>query len=280
MDLKPRFLIRNILVAGQPGVIGGRSKVCKTSIACDLAISLGSGTPFLGQFAAEKVPVGFWSGESGAATIRETGQRIAAARGVNLADVDVAWCFDLPRLSRQDHLDLLAETILAKRLKVAILDPLYLALLSDATAGGASNLFAMGSALQPLTKLGQETGCTLKLLHHFRKAGQPDDDNPADLAELSQSGISEWARQWLLLQRRSPYQGDGVHNLWMRVGGSAGHSSLWGVTIEEGLIDPETFSGRRWAVKISPEGETRTQARKATEQRKDRAASVITGKSS
>ena len=195
-------------------IIGGRSKTLKTSLAIDLAVSLGGGTPFLGRFDAHRVGVGFWSGESGAATIRETARRIADSKGVDLADCDVSWCFDLPRLSRLDHLDHLAATIKAEGLKVAILDPLYLALLSPETASGASNLFLMGSMLQGLTKLGQDTGCTIALLHHFRKGGQPDEDNPAGLEELAQSGVAEWARQWLLLQRRVSYQGDGSHLLW------------------------------------------------------------------
>jgi replicative DNA helicase len=233
-----------------------------------LAISLGSGTPFLGRFHAERAAVGFWSGESGAATIRETARRIADNKGVDLAAVDVLWCFDLPRLCRQDHLDHLGETIRGQGIRVAILDPLYLALLSPETASGASNLFLMGAMLQGLTKLGQDTGCTVILLHHFRKGGQPDEENPAGLEELAQSGVAEWARQWLLLQRRTPYQADGVHSLWMRCGGSAGHSSLWGVTIEEGLIDPETFEGRTWNVTVSPAAEARQDAQREQEHRK------------
>ena len=188
LDLKPRFLVRGIMVEGQPMIIGGRSKTLKTSLACDLAISLGSGTPFLGWFDAHRVGVGFWSGESGAATIRETAKRIAAARGVDLTDAACLWCFNLPRLSHRDHLDHLAATIRGEGLKVAIFDPLYLALLSPETASGASNVFLMGSMLQGLTKLGQDTGCTVVLLHHFRKGGQPDDDNPAGLEELAQIG--------------------------------------------------------------------------------------------
>jgi hypothetical protein len=126
----------------------------------------------------------------------------------------------------------------------------------------------MGAMLQGLTKLGQDTGCTVVLLHHFRKGGQPDEENPAGLEELSQSGVAEWARQWLLLQRRIAYQADGVHNLWMRCGGSAGHSSLWGVTIDEGIIDPETFEGRKWEVTTSPAADARAEAQRDREQRK------------
>ena len=268
LDLRPRFLVRGVLVEGQPMIIGGRSKTLKTSLACDLAVSLGSGSLFLGRFDCHRVGVGFWSGESGAATVRETAKRQADSKGVSLADTDVLWCFDLPRLSHLDHLDHLAATIRAEGLKVAILDPLYLALLSPETASGASNIFLMGSMLQGLTKLGQDTGCTVVLLHHFRKGGQADDENPAGLEELAQSGVAEWARQWLLLQRRVPYQGDGQHLLWLRCGGSAGHASLWGVTIDEGLIDPDTFTGRRWDVSVAPAADARAEDRRDKENRK------------
>jgi len=268
LDLKPRFLVRGVLVDGQPMVIGGRSKCLKTSKAIALAVALGSGTPFLNWFDAVRVPAGFWSGESGAATIRETAKRIASASGVSLADCDIRWCFDLPRLSQPEHLEHLEDTIRKQGIRVAILDPLYLCLLSAETAGEARNIFAMGPVLSELTSLGQRTGVTIILLHHFRKSGLVDDENPCPLEELAQSGVAEWARQWLLLQRRLPYQADGVHSLWMRCGGSAGHASLWGVNIDEGLIDPETFAGRKWEVKLAPSIEVREEVRRDKENRK------------
>ena len=99
LDLRPSFLVKGILAEGQPMIEGGRSKTLKTGIACDLIVSLGSGTPFLGRFDTRKVAVGFWSGESGAATIRDTARRCADARGLSLADTLTHWSFDLPRLS-------------------------------------------------------------------------------------------------------------------------------------------------------------------------------------
>jgi hypothetical protein len=268
LDLRPSFLVKGVLVEGQPMIIGGRSKTLKTSLACDLVVALGSGTPFLRRFDARQVAVGFWSGESGAATIRDTARRCADARGIDLADTWTLWSFDLPGLSHRTHLDALEETIRQHGLKVAILDPLYLCLLGPETAGGASNIFLMGSLLQGLTMLGQRTNCTIILLHHFRKGGQTDDENPAGLEELAQSGVAEWARQWLLLQRRVAYQNDGNHALWMRCGGSAGHSSLWGLNIDEGTIDPDTGDGRRWEVTVTSGPEARKEAQQEKANRK------------
>ncbi len=252
MDMRPEFLVKGVLVKGAPCIVGGRSKVLKTSIAVDLSLSLGSGKPFLGKFEVPRpVKVAFWTGESGAPTIRETALRIAHSKGIRLQDASVSWSFDLPKLCRADHLAALEAVIRAQGLEVIIIDPLYLSLLSPETAGAAGNLYAMGAALEPLSRLAQATGTTIILLHHFKKSGMPDPDNPAALEELSQSGAAEWARQWILLQRRTPYMSDGRHDLWLRAGGSAGHSSLVAVTVEEGLIDPDTGSGRHWKVVVS-----------------------------
>ena len=270
LDIRPRYLVRGVLVEGQPCVVGGRSKVLKTSVATDLIVSLGTGTPFLGEFPADQCQVAFWSGESGAATIRETAKRVAAARAADLASASILWSFDLPKLARDDHLFAFRETIDRHRIKVAVVDPLYLALIGPETARGAGNVFTMGAVLQPLSEIGQETGCTIVLLHHFRKGGAPDQDEPAALEELSQSGVAEWARQWVLLARRSAYQADGHHELWLRCGGSAGHASLWALDVHEGLIDPESLDGRRRDVSIRSVSDVRNEATRAAEDRKAR----------
>ena len=160
------------------------------------------------------------------------------------------WSFSLPKLGRGDHIEALAKLIEMHSLDVVIVDPLYLSLLEAEDSGKPSNVFFMGSKLLPLSELGQATGCTVVLLHHFRKSGNGDGEEVA-LEELSQSGVAEWARQWLLLARRSAYQHDGKHELWMRCGGSSGHAGLYGVDVNEGTID-EHFDGRTWEVDVRP----------------------------
>ena len=112
LDLKPRFLVRGVLVEGQPMIIGGRSKTMKTSA---LLLTWPSVLAAARRFLAGLTPSGYaWvSGRAraGRPTIRETAQRIAAAKGVDLADCSVWWCFDLPQLSHVDHLDHLRATI-------------------------------------------------------------------------------------------------------------------------------------------------------------------------
>ena len=270
LDLRSSFLVKRILVAGQPCVVGGRSKTLKTSITADLVISLGTGTPFLGEFETQRQRVLFMSSESGASAIRETAVRIAKSKHVQLTDATVLWGFSVPQLSRHDHLQALADLIAEKSIDVVVVDPLYLALLSPELANSAGNLFAMGTALGPLSEIGQQTGATIIVLHHFRKSGLIDQEEPAGLDELAQAGVAEWARQWVLLQRRQPYQADGQHKLWMRCGGSAGHAGLYAVNVQEGVYDPDQADGRHWDVSVRTTTDAKAEAEQERQERKAR----------
>lgn len=253
-NYKLRYLIRHVLVEGQPCIVGGPRKGLKTGTMIDLAISLGTGTPFLGrpEFSVpEAVNVAILSGESGLYTLQETANRVAVAHGVKLADAKIWWADQLPSIANPDHLDVLCDAISRNGIKVCIIDPAYLCLLSGDTQGRqASNLFDVGALLMGLVNVGRETGCGIILAHHTRK-------NPAEpfavpeLEELAYAGFAEFARQWILLNRRSAYQGSGHHELWLAIGGSAGHSSTWAYDVEEGVPD-EWFRGRFWDVTVTP----------------------------
>ena len=243
------YLIPGLLVRGQPGVIAGPKKTLKTNISVDLAISLGQCEPFLGAHSvATTSRVGLMSGESGAATIQETARRIATSKGLRLAECDnVIWSFEVPQLGQAEQIQALKAFIEAHRLDVLILDPTYLMMLG--LGENAGNLFIVGSYLKSLGELAQETGCTPLLCHHLKK-GIAEPYEPAELDNIAWAGFQEFVRQWLLLNRRVRYDPDlgGHHELWMSAGGSAGHSGLWGIDVDEGTR--QDSDGRRWDVQI------------------------------
>jgi AAA domain len=258
---KLRWLIHKILVADQPLVMGGPKKVLKTSILIELAISLATAVKFLGQFVVvQPVGVGFFSGESGAATVQETARRICRVKDLDPADLgNIVWCFKLPQLSRDDHLAELARVIHENKLEVVVIDPLYLCLLAGGK-GEASNLYDMGPLLSSVTQTCLDAGATPILCHHFKLTRESRYGLP-ELDDLAFAGIQEFARQWLLIGRRERYEpGSGEHKLWLTVGGSAGHSGEWALDIAEGAID-EDFTGRRWDVSVKLASEARTEVK-------------------
>lgn len=101
-----------------------------------------------------------------------------------------------------------------------------------------------------VVRRGRDTGCTIVIVHHNRKAPKENQFGPPDLESIAWFGFQEWARQWILLGRREAYSPElsGSHRLWLSVGGSAGHSGLWGLDVEVG--SRKDTGGRRWEVSI------------------------------
>jgi replicative DNA helicase len=260
---KLEWLVGKLLVRQQPILLGGPRKSLKTSIVVDLVLSLGTARPFLGVpffTVPRRVRVALLSGESGQAVLQETAKRVAAAKGVDLADADVFWGFHLPRLSNPADLAALGQAIDDHRIDVLVVDPLYLALLAglQGKTVDAANLFDMGPLLLSVAQTCLQHGCTPLLIHHARKALAPNGES-MELEDLAYSGIQEFARQWLLINRREKYEpGSGVHKLWLSAGGSAGQGGQWAINVTEGELRDD-FTGWTWIV----EAVGATQARQA-----------------
>ncbi len=96
----------------------------------------------------------------------------------------------------------MAEIIQRHALDAIVVDPLYLSLFDGSENGKPSDLFFMGSKLLPLSELGQASGCTIVVLHHFERAAMATARRYARGAESS--GVAEWpASGFSLLADRS-----------------------------------------------------------------------------
>jgi replicative DNA helicase len=252
------WLIEQVMATSQPTVIAGGFKTLKTSLMVEAALSIGTGRAFLGQF---RVPrrrrVAVLSGESGEPTLQETAFRICKAKGIRLEDAWVFWEFKLPQLANAIQVRELQAALKACGAEVLLLDPLYLSLLAG-TGGelSAANFYQTGPLLMGIGQACLEIDCTPALVHHF-KTTRPNAYDEPQLEDLAYSGIKEYARQWILLGRREKYvPRSGDHKLWMSIGGSAGHSGLWAVDVNEGVVDDD-FGGRTWDIKVMAAGDAR-----------------------
>ena len=270
-DYEQEYLIPNVLVAGQPCIIAGPHKTLKTSIVIDGAVTLSIGGCFLqdDRFKATRTAkVAIMTGESGLATVQETARRICKTKGVELADLDIIWSPDLPRFDSVVHVGGLVEFLKADDIEVVIIDPAYLAMPSD----NSGNLFAQGELLRNVSEACREAKAMLILAHHTKKNRLGERYDPMELEDIAWAGFQEFARQWLLVGRRAAYDhGSGFHELWLTTGGSAGHSGLWGVDVDEG----EYVAGmeRKWEVTVN----NATETRREYEEKKVRQAAIKKG---
>jgi hypothetical protein len=258
------YLVEGVLVARQPCIIAGGKKCLKTSILIDLGVSLAMGGHFLGYAAVNRAcRVGIMTGESGLATIQETARRIAHKAGYLLGNIGgLIFSEDLPQFGSREHEDAFRRFIVGNELEVVCVDPAYLSM----PGGDAGNLFTQGELLRGMTKVCVDTGCTLILAHHTRKT-KVDPFAPPELEDIAWAGFQEFARQWLLVGRRELYQpGTGEHRLWLSVGGSAGHTALWALDIDEGTRD--TPGGRYWDCRVMRADEARQDIQARQEQAK------------
>lgn len=258
-DFAVDYLCDGVLAKLQPAIVGAPSKGCKTSTTCDLSLSLATGSDFLGRFFCRRSNVLFYSGESGLGTLQETCRRICRSKGFDLGEVNgftlSTW---VPRFNNDVDLDSVRRMIEKTQADVVIVDPLYLALDGD----GAENLFKQGVQLRRVAVLALEMGCTPILVHHTKRSTGADLHAMPELSWLAWSGFAEFARQWILLNRRETYEpGSGIHRLWLTLGGSAGHSGAWGLDIDEGKAG--RIGGRLWEVTLQHAGEIQRHDRDA-----------------
>jgi hypothetical protein len=281
-DFTLDYLVNGVLVNGQPAIIAAPSKSMKTTLSLDLAISLaagGMGGRFINQFRVEAPHrVGVMTGESGLATVQETIRRICAAKLIDPLDLrerlfvtdEIPMLHQLPDLNG-------VEMLLAKlEIDVLICDPVY-QMIDGSEAG---NLFRMGQQLKPMADICRGMNCTPILIHHTKRSSDTAKNyEPLGLEDISWSGFAEFARQWILINRRERYhEGSGEHRLWVNYGGSAGHSGLWAVDVQEGSHNAS--EGRTYIVDVQEAREARqaAQAEREDERRQQsetkRAATV------
>jgi len=181
-----RWLIRGVWPAGDYGVHGAEPKAGKTWNAADLAVSVASGTPWLGALPVDSAgPVILFAGEGGDGNVVRRLRAIAEARGLIADDLDIWVCTRAPHLSDATHLAALGDQVTAIRPQLVILDPLYLA----ARGANGADLYAMGALLERPQHICQTAGAALLVVTHFNRSR-----DTKGAARFTGAGPAEWGR--------------------------------------------------------------------------------------
>jgi hypothetical protein len=191
--LGPRkWLIRGVWPAGAYGVHAAEPKAGKTWTAFDLAVSVASGTPWLGQYPIDAPgPVVVFAGEGGDGNVVRRLRAIAAARGLRLESLPIIVCTRAPHLADDGHMRELIAALDQARPVLVILDPLYL------SAGGANgaDLYEMGRLLERPQLTCERVGAALLVVHHYNRTR-----NLRGAARITGAGPAEWGRVLLSAQ--------------------------------------------------------------------------------
>lgn len=247
------FIVDKLFVDKEPMFIGGREKSQKTNIAADLCYSLASGHPFLGKFAILRTcKAVFFTAEIGFPAAKNLFNRIRIAKDFqpgqvrNLDIVDKVPSFGQRADARA--ITGLRAYFGTHKPEVAVFDPLYLGM------GGASvgDMYEIGAILRNVSSVCRDFNIWPIFCHHAKK-DQSKEYQPMELGDFYGSGVSAFARQWLLVSHAEPFA-DGHASLYARIGGSAaGDCGLWRINIDEGM--PDEIVDRTWIVDVQDEKE-------------------------
>lgn len=181
-----QWLIRGVWPAADYGVHGAEPKAGKTWNAVDLAVSVASGTPWLGTFPIDTPgPVILFAGDGGEGNLVRRLRAVANARNVIADDLPIYVCTRAPHLGDVGHMHILESRVTAIRPALVILDPFYL------SAGGANgaDLYAMGQLLEKPQHVCQSAGAALLCVTHFNRNA-----NVKGAARFTGAGPAEWGR--------------------------------------------------------------------------------------
>jgi AAA domain/DnaB-like helicase N terminal domain len=261
-DYRVAYIVERLLVEDQFCVLGGPKKCLKTSLAIALAISIALEIPFLDRFRVNgRRRVLVCTCEAGLAVVKNIARRICCSLGVDLVNIaGLSFCPNVPKLNDASSWAGFQRVVQEHSPDVLILDPFYRMFDGE----GAENLFKVAVPLNRVDDYCRSNSITPLLCHHL-KTVRSNYFAQADLDDLAFSGTSEFARQWLLVNRREAYDvGSGLHLLHLNIGGSAGHNSSWALDVEEGRFDDaaDDLCGRFWRTCVRQADEARADAQR------------------
>ncbi len=166
------WLVEGILAARQQAFIGAPAKYGKTWVAGDLAVSVVTGTPFLGRYAVPSpAPVIYLALEGQLSALRTRFGCLSRGHGINPGGHALDNLYLRPRtpginLADPSWSDWVIEEVRSTGAKLLVIDVLRKAMPQLRESGdGATDFSNLIANLAPIAEL----GCAIEFLHHFLK---------------------------------------------------------------------------------------------------------------
>lgn len=185
--LKPiKWLVRGWWPGGDYGVIAGEPKAQKSWAALDMAVSVASGTPWLGIVPVDDPgPVLIFYGEGGKPVLYRRLRALCEERQLDLTHLPIIAVPRAPHLSNLEDLDEMEAQIQEMQPRLVVIDPLYLA----AKGANTASVTEMGGLLEVVQLMCQDVGSSLVIVAHFNR-----NKDASGAARISGAGPWEWAR--------------------------------------------------------------------------------------
>lgn len=248
-DVEPtQWYVQDMIPCGEIGVCHGGKGHLKTSSLMDLAVSLVTGTDFLGRFTPNYTTnVLFFHAEDSEARAHHIRDRIARARGVDPISLRYRLLLspELPRQNDPEWCEMVVDCVRKCDVGLVVVEGIYLSADAD-----QRSLTSMGAALAPLKEIVRETGCTLIPTAHDRQvfaSGWPT------IRAISGVGYEELARFSLSINTDKPWDPvRGEHHLRLTAATKYGATRMY-LNVREGLSDDP--GGQIWETAVTLEGE-------------------------
>lgn len=164
-ETNPGWLIEGVIGEGGATVLGGPPKHLKSWLTLELAVSVASGQPFLGEYQVTRPgPVLVYDAENHKGHVRRRLEGICSARGVDPSTLPIRIIDERLMLDDPTHIPKLERTITELKPVLLILDPLV-----RLHRGNENNSQAMSAVLGELSALKLKHLLAMVLVHHTRK---------------------------------------------------------------------------------------------------------------
>jgi hypothetical protein len=195
------------------GLIAGEPKTYKSILSTDLAVSVASGTPFLGHFGVPKTgPVIIIQEENSPAMMWDRFHKIVQKKQLGgLVEATGNGSLKIKRpeslpihlmngegfnLYDEDHLDKLQRAIKKIRPKLLVLDPLYMM----APGMDENSSSSVTPLLRGLLQIKQKYDVGILIVHHYNKPREGDDRHPG-LRISGSSVFYRWFESAIYLEK-------------------------------------------------------------------------------